>query len=112
VETELQRFEVERAVSGDDNLTIEHASLRKRRPQRLNHLGEITVQRLLVAALDQDLVAIAEDQGAKTIPLRLENPASHLGQFAVPVWPASAGSAVDRKLHAHVINFPAATPDK
>ena len=43
---------------------------------------KVTVERLLVAALNQDLVAIAKHQGAKAIPLRLEDPAIAIRQLA------------------------------
>ena len=47
--------------------------------KRLDQLGKIAVQRFFVAALDQDLVAIAEDQGAKAVPFRFEDPVSPAG---------------------------------
>ena len=52
------------------------------RQQRLDQLGEVAVERLLVAALDQDLVAVAEDERAKAVPLGLEDPAVPGGQLA------------------------------
>ena len=46
---------------------------------RIQQLRKIAVQRLFVAALNQDLIAIAKDQGAETIPFRLEDPISPAG---------------------------------
>src|SRR5258707_10008763 len=43
-------------------------------------LREVTVERLEVAGLDQDFVAIAEDEGPEAVPFRLEQPAVILGQ--------------------------------
>ena len=40
----------------------------------VEQLGKIAVQRFFIAALDENLVAIAEDQRAKAIPLRFEDP--------------------------------------
>ena len=48
--------------------------------ERLDELGEVAVQRLLVAALEQDLVAVAEDERAEAVPLRLEEPAVAVGE--------------------------------
>ena len=41
------------------------------REQRVVQLGEVAVERPQVAALDVDLVAAAEDDGAEAVPLRL-----------------------------------------
>ena len=71
---ELQRLEIEPAILGDDDFAIEHAAIGQLRPQRLEQLGKIAIQRFLIAALDQDLVPVAEDQRAKPIPFRLEDP--------------------------------------
>ena len=71
---ELQCIEIEAALGCDHDFPIEHAAGRQLRAQRFDQLGEIAVQRFFVAALNQDFVAIAKDQRAKPIPLRLENP--------------------------------------
>ena len=47
-------------------------------------LGEVAVERLLVAALDEDLVAVAEHERAKPVPLRLEDPVAGVRQRADP----------------------------
>src|SRR5262245_36350594 len=72
---ELERLEVEPAILCDDELPVEHRTARQLRLERLEQLGKVAVQRFLITALDQDLLAIAEDQRAKSIPLRLEDPA-------------------------------------
>src|SRR6516165_102347 len=59
---ELQSFEVEAPIPGNDDLAIEHAALGQLRTQGFEQFGKITVQRFLVSALDQDLIAIAENQ--------------------------------------------------
>ena len=46
----------------------------------VDQLGEVALERLLVAALDVDLVAVAKDERAKAVPLRLEQPAVAVGQ--------------------------------
>jgi hypothetical protein len=75
VESELERFEVQSTGSHDHDLSIQHAALRNLRLQRLEQLGIIAGERLLVPALDEDLLAVAEHERAKTVPFRLENPA-------------------------------------
>ena len=59
------------------------------RAQRLDELGEVAVERLLVAALDEDLVAVAEDQHAKAVPLRLEDPGRRPAGSRRRAWRAS-----------------------
>ena len=62
-------------VADDDDLAVDDAALGKRRRERRDQLREVAVHRLLVAALQQDLVAVAEHQRAEAVPLRLELPA-------------------------------------
>jgi hypothetical protein len=49
----LQRVEVETTILGDHDLSVERAPRRQLRLQRFDQLGEIAVERLLVAALDE-----------------------------------------------------------
>jgi len=81
VEAQLERVEIEFVVSDNDNLTIEHATLRERGTQRIKQVREVAVERFLIAALDEDLVAIAEDEGAEAVPFGLENPIVAFGKF-------------------------------
>ena len=50
------------------------AALGQLRLQRVDELREVAIERLPVAALDEDFVAVAEDQRAKAVPLGLEDP--------------------------------------
>ena len=75
MQPQLQRLEVETVLAGDDDLAVEHAALGDARLQRLDELREVAVERPLVAALDEHLVAVAKDEGAEAVPLRLEDPA-------------------------------------
>ena len=67
--------------------------------QRLEQLGKVAVQRLLVAALDQDLVAVAKDQRAKAIPLRFEDPVAACRQFADSLGEHRQNRRVHGKMH-------------
>jgi hypothetical protein len=75
VQPELERIEIEGAVSCNDDFAIENRAVGQLRAQRVEQLGKVAVKRLLVAALDQDLAAVAKDQRAKAVPLGLEDPA-------------------------------------
>src|SRR2546426_12398221 len=74
MDAEEQRLEVEPVGARDDDLAVEDAALRERGGERRDELREVSVHRLLVAALEQDVAAVAEDERAKPVPLRLEEP--------------------------------------
>src|SRR2546421_3651814 len=87
VDTHLQEIEVETLLGGDHDLAVEHRALGERAAQLLDELGEVPVERALVAAAELDLVAVAEHDAAEAVPLRLvEHPvagrelADELGQ--------------------------------
>src|SRR5579864_6242286 len=71
----LQRLEVQPQLAREDDLAVDHAPLRQRRPELLDHLREVAVQRLPVAAVDAQRLAVAEDDGAEAVPLGLVEPA-------------------------------------
>src|SRR6478609_377498 len=75
MKAELEGLEIQCAVLRDDDLAVEHALLRQLRLHRLEQFRVIAGERFFVAALQKDVVAITEDQGTETVPLRLENPA-------------------------------------
>ena len=58
----------------DDDLAIEHAAFRQLFLQGLDELGVVAAERLCIAALNEDLISVAEHQGAKPVPLGLEDP--------------------------------------
>src|SRR5213592_4253324 len=75
MDAEQQRLEVEPAGADDDDLTVDDAALGQRRGEGCDELGEVAIHRLLVAALQHDLVAVAKQQRPKAVPLGLELPA-------------------------------------
>jgi hypothetical protein len=81
VDTQLKRFEVQPAGSHNHDLTIQHATLRKLRSERLEELGIITGERLLVPALDEYLVAIPKHERSETVPFRFKDPISIGGEL-------------------------------
>ncbi len=73
----LQGVEAEPVVDAHDDLAVHHRPLGQHSLQRLDQLGEVAGQGPLVAAAQHQLVAVAEHDAAKAVPLRLE------GQIAV-----------------------------
>ena len=70
---------------------------RRRRPiprkpvdKGLVQLGEVTIQRTQIAALNVDVALGAEDNRSKAVPLGLEDEAAAGRQGRLPAWPASA----------------------
>ena len=75
MEAHLQQFEIELvAILRDDDLAVEHAAVGQLSLERRKEFGEVAVERLLVATLDEDFVAIAKDERAEAVPLRFEDP--------------------------------------
>ena len=81
VDAELECVEVEAAVGGDDDLTIEDAAWGELLKEDGLDVGEVAVERLGVAALDEDVAVVAEDEGAESVPLGLEEPLVALGKI-------------------------------
>ena len=76
MDAQEQRLEVESAGADDHDLAVDDTALGQRAGQRREQLGEISVHRLFVTTLQQDLVAVAEHEGSEAVPLRLELPAT------------------------------------
>ena len=90
MQPQLQRVEVEAVRRRDHDLAVDHAARRQPLEQRLVQLREIAVERPQVAALDEDVGAAAKDDGAKAVPLRLEEKARRSGRASASL--ASIGS--------------------
>ena len=89
----LQGVEVEASVVGDDEFAVEYAFLRELFADRIEHLGEVAVERFFVAALEKDFVAIAKDKNAEAVPLGLVDPVALRLESRLRVWRAWAGWA-------------------
>ena len=74
MDAELESVEVEPVGAGDDDLAVEYAALRQVREERGLDLREVAVEALGVAALEEEFVAVAEDEGAEAVPFGLEDP--------------------------------------
>src|SRR5687767_12619675 len=80
MDAQQQRLEIEPGSARDDDLAVDDAALRQRGGQRDDELRKVAVHWLLVAALQQDVVAVAKDQRSKAVPLGLELPPLAAGQ--------------------------------
>src|ERR1700677_1180855 len=108
METKLKQVEVQASLVGDHEFSIQHATRWQLRPQRLDHLRKISVQRLLVAALKQDPLSLSKNQHPKAVPFGLEDPVTALRQFS-----SSLGEHwYDRRIHGKLHSFmlPSAPP--
>src|SRR5688572_19625749 len=77
----LEGVEVEAVRGGDHDLAIQHAVLGQPVEQRLAQLREVAVERLRVAALEEEVgAAAAEHDGAEAVPLGLEEEVARFGQ--------------------------------
>src|SRR5215204_1056268 len=75
MQSQLQRIEIEDAVLGNHDLAVDDASRRQALEKRIVQLRKISIERLEITALNVDVVRAAEDDGAKAIPLGLEQQA-------------------------------------
>src|SRR6266702_1439056 len=96
---ELECVEVQSTSRCDHDFAVENATVRQLSPQRFHKLRKIPVQRFPVAALNQDFVGLAEDQCAKSIPLRLEQPVLSRGNFIHPFGKHRQDWRVHWKMH-------------
>src|SRR5690242_16932697 len=82
MKTQLERVEIECTLLRDHDFTIEHATSWKLLQDWIDQFGKVAVQRLLVAALNKNLFAVAKDERTKAIPLGFEDPRACFWQLA------------------------------
>src|SRR6185437_1216001 len=78
-----QSVKVQTAVTCDDNLTIQDASPRQLLEQWFAQLWKVAVERLAIAALDEQFVPVTKDHRAKAVPLGLKAPCVCIGRDIV-----------------------------
>ena len=93
MQPELERVEIEPVRRGDHDLPVDHAVSRQSLQQRVVQVGEIAVERAEVAALDEEVGRAAKDDGAESVPFRLEENGAPRRAACRPAWRASARSA-------------------
>jgi hypothetical protein len=84
MQSQLQLIEVETVIMSDHDFAIQHALRRRSGKQRIHKFRKVPVQRLLVAALDEKLSPVAENERPKTIPLGFKDPTIASRQFLDP----------------------------
>ena len=100
MDAQLKRIKIEAAFGRDDQLSIEHALPRERFEQRSNHLGEVAIEGFLIAALKQNLIAVAKNENAETVPLRLKDPIARRGDGVDALGQHGEQRRIDGQLHA------------
>ena len=71
MEPHLERVEIEPSRRGDHDLAVEDRAGRQAGQEGVVQLWKVAIERPQVAALDEDLVRAAKDDGAKAVPFRL-----------------------------------------
>ena len=72
MQAHLESVEVQAVRRGDHDLAIQNRAVRQPGPKCVVQLRKIPIERLEIAALDEDLVAATKDNGAKAVPLGFE----------------------------------------
>jgi hypothetical protein len=105
-----QRVEVQSTVVGvgDHDLAIDDAAIGQLLEQRFDQLGEVARERPFVAAGEFDLVAVAEHDAAKAVPLGFVQPPVAVGNDVGRLGQHGRDRRSDRK--GHSVSLPAASP--
>ena len=72
--------EVEAVRACDDDFAVEDAAWGELGEEGGAEFGEVAVEGLAVARLEEEVVAIAEDEGAEAVPLGFEEPVAFRGK--------------------------------
>jgi len=75
VNAKLESVEVKTCPTHYNDLAIKDAPLRQSDAKGFEQFGKVAVERLAVAALDDDLIFVAKNQGPESVPFRFEYPA-------------------------------------
>ena len=70
----LESIKVQSPLVRDDEFAVEYGLCRELVAERIDHLGEVSIEGFLIPALDENLVAIPKDENAKAVPLWLVDP--------------------------------------
>ena len=81
-----------------------HRPVGQRRAQRLDELGEVAGERSLVAAPELDLVAVAEDDAAESVPFRFVDEVVVLGQGAGQLRQHGGDRGHDGEIHGPTLS--------
>ena len=74
MDAQRQQVEVQARRCLDHDLAVDHRAVGQCGQQRLDQIGEVAGERLLVAAAELDVLAVTEHDAAEAVPLRLVRP--------------------------------------
>src|SRR5262249_49223326 len=100
VQPELQRIEIEPAIFGNHDFTVQYATGGQLRPQWIEQFREVPVQRFFIPALNQDFVLIAKNQRPKSVPFGFEFPIAAVWNFIDSLGEHRQYRGGNRKIHA------------
>ena len=101
VDSLLQGLEVEDACAGDDQLAVENAAVGQGCLEGSLQLGEVAQQGLAVPGLEVQLVAVAEHEDPKPVPLRLVQPPVACGDARGSLRQHGFDGRLDRQRRLH-----------
>lgn len=65
----LQRFEIQTGFGSDDDLAVQHTSIRKFKPGCFDKVGEVARHQPFIPASQLDVIAISKTYASEAIPL-------------------------------------------
>ena len=83
----------------DHDLAVEHTTSRKLLQNGIDEFGKVTIERLLIAALNHHFFAVAKNQRAKAVPLGFEDPRAGFRQLANAFGQHRQNGRVNWELH-------------
>jgi hypothetical protein len=110
MQPQLQLIEIEAVIVGDHDFPIQHALQRQGRPQGIQQFGKVPVQRLLVTALNENLVPIAENKRPEAVPLGLKDPVVAGRQLLNPFGEHRQHWRIHGKVHEIMLSVEELTP--
>jgi len=103
MQPQLQPVEIEAVIMSDHDFPIQHALRRQSRTQRVQQFGKVPVQRLLIAALDKNLIPVAKNKRPKAIPLGLKDPVIAGRQLLNPFGKHRQHRRIHGKVHGFML---------
>src|SRR5712691_2982739 len=115
MQPQLERVEIEPVRRGDDDFSVDHAVPGQSLQQRVVQIREVAVEWAEVAALDEEVGGTAKDDGAESVPFRLEEEGPGGGQRLGQLGEHRLDRRSERKRYAgvwshHVGCWPLCTP--
>src|SRR4029453_6939325 len=101
-----QRLEVEPGGADDDDLAIDDAARGQRGGEGGDELREVPVHGFFVAALQEELVAVAKYDRPEAVPLGLELPARPVRQGVRRARQHGRQRWSERQAHARILRGP------